>query len=472
MLPSVMTIHYDIDFPERFRPFRERLLAKGLNDILLRNFEHAYARFLAGDVGWLPEKEIEPVESLPDAETLDDALTSLGREHLHQIVVIKLNGGLGTGMGLTHAKSLIPVRNGLSFLDIIARQVTRRRVPLLMMNSFYTHEESIEALKKYPELNRQPRLDFEQHMVPKVSAADFSPALFPERPELEWCPPGHGDFYVSIAASGVLDQLLDGGCRYAFVSNADNLGAVIDLRIFGYFIDRRLDFMMEAADRTPADRKGGHLAMRDGRFILRESAQCPDEDKPHFQNTQRHRYFNTNNLWINLQSLKTLLVENDYLLPLPLIANKKNVDPRDGRSAAVYQLETAMGAVISVFPRTAALRVPRTRFAPVKDTNDLLLVQSDAYRLTDDFQLAPNPARRFDPKVQLDKGFYQFAGDFQKRFAQGVPSLINCRSLTVQGDVYWGKGVRLEGDVIIVNETAQPQTVPDGRLVCGPLIWR
>jgi UTP--glucose-1-phosphate uridylyltransferase len=473
MVPYNMKLSYDIELLERFRPFRERLEREGLNNILLRNFEHSYARLLTGEVGWLPESEILPVTSLPDAEALTESDYATGKAHLHETVVIKLNGGLGTGMGLDHAKSLLPVRGELTFLDIIARQVLHYDVPLLLMNSFATHEESLNALRKYPELDQNLMLDFVQHTVPKVSALDFSPAIYPSQPELEWCPPGHGDLYAAIAASGVLEQLIERGYSYAFVSNADNLGAVLHAGILGHFISRQLDFLMEAADRTNVDKKGGHLAIKDGRYILRESAQCPETDVPFFQDVQRHRFFNTNNLWINLKSLKAMLVEHDYLMPLPLIVNKKNINPLDKASAQVYQLETAMGAAISVFNKTEAIRVSRARFAPVKDTNDLLVVCSDAYQLARDGQLVPNPDRRYDTiEVQLDKAFYKFSRDFQEHFSAGFPSLVNCRSLNVRGDVYWGENVRLEGDVTVINDSFQPQTVPSGSTLNGTLIWR
>lgn len=473
MVPYNMNLNYDIKLLERFRPFRERLERDGLNNILLRNFEHSYARLLTGEVGWLPEDEILPVTFLPDADALTDSDYATGKTHLHETVVIKLNGGLGTGMGLDHAKSLLPVRGKLTFLDIIARQVLHYDVPLLLMNSFTTHAESLDALRKYPGLDKNLRLDFVQHMVPKVNALDYTPASCPNQSELEWCPPGHGDLYAAIAASGILDELLERGFSFAFVSNADNLGAVLHAGILGYMIRNELDFLMEAADRTNVDKKGGHLAMKDDRYILRESAQCPEADTPFFQDVHRHRFFNTNNLWINLKSLKAMMVENDYLMSLPLIVNKKSINPRDKASSPVYQLETAMGAAISVFTKTDAIRVPRARFAPVKDTNDLLVVCSDAYQLAGDCQLVPNPDRRYSTiEVHLDKAFYKFSSDFQARFAAGIPLLLNCGSLTVQGDVYWGENIRLEGDVTVINESSQPQTVPSGSTITGSLVWR
>ena len=179
--------------------------------------------------------------------------------------------------------------------------------------------------------------------------------------------------------------MLGAGYRYAFVSNADNLGAVIEPAILGYLVENRLPFMMEAADRTIADRKGGHVGrLLNGQLILRESAQCPAEEMADFQDIRRHRYFNTNNLWLDLVALKDLLAARGHILGLPMIVNRKTVDPRDSASTPVYQLETAMGSAIGVFPGARAIRVPRSRFAPVKTTDDLLAVRSDAYVLTED----------------------------------------------------------------------------------------
>ena len=121
--------------------------------------------------------------------------------------------------------------------------------------------------------------------------------------------------------------------------------------------------------------------------MLREIAQTPDEDVDAFQDTSKHRYFNANTIWLNLPRLKETLDAQDGVLGLPMIVNRKTVDPGDKSSPDVIQLETAMGAAIDVFDGAQALHVPRERFIPVKTTNDLLVVRSDAYELDDDFKL-------------------------------------------------------------------------------------
>jgi UDP-N-acetylglucosamine pyrophosphorylase len=288
--------------------------------------------------------------------------------------------------------------------------------------------------------------------------------MLPENPELEWYPPGHGDIYTALVTSGVLDALLSFGVEYAFVSNADNLGASLDTAILGFFASKGFPFMMECADRTEADKKGGHLAKRssDDQLILRESAQCAAADEVDFQNINKYRYFNTNNLWIHLPSLKCLLDKSKGVIPLPILRNGKTLDPRNSKSPAVYQLETAMGSAIAVFKGAAAIRVPRSRFAPVKANSDLLAVRSDAYVLTDDYRVTLNPLRKGRTVVvDLDSRFYKLIDQMEARFPHGAPSLIDCDKLTVKGDVLFGREVKIVGNVTIEADFGSQKVVPD-----------
>lgn len=438
-----------------FTPFVSRMRAEGLPDIVINNFRHYYDQLVSGQTGMIGESSIEPVTALPDADLFanDAELVAAGAAALPQTVIFKLNGGLGTGMGLTKAKSLLTVRDGLSFLDIIARQAIHSGNPLVLMNSFNTRDDSLALLAPYAELHGAIPLDFLQHKVPKIVRSDLSPALYADNPELEWNPPGHGDIYIALVTSGMLDTLLAAGYRYAFVSNSDNLGAVMDTAILGYFAANDLPFMMEVADRTESDKKGGHLAQcADGQLILRESAQCPAEDASAFQDVTRHRYFNTNNLWLNLLAVQALLDARNNVLGLPMIRNAKTVNPRDINSTPVYQIETAMGSAIGVFAGAGAVRVPRSRFAPVKATNDLLAVRSDAYELTEDARIVLNPQRKVPPVIKLDSKFYKLIDGLEKQFPFGAPSLINCDYLQVDGDVRFGRNITLTGSVHLEAE--------------------
>jgi len=453
------------DFLARFAPLAERMQKAGLPQLAIETLGIYFRRLLAGENGEVAESEIEPVIGLPDAEQLAPECVDIGRRALSETVLIKLNGGLGTSMGLERAKSLLVVKEGLTFLDIIARQALAAKVPLLLMNSFATRRDSLAVLDTYPELAEVglPR-DFLQHKIPKICQETLLPVNCSTAPGLEWCPPGHGDLYPALVTSGVLEALRRAGYRYAFVSNVDNLGAVLDPAILGYFVREMVPFMMEVADRTEADCKGGHLARRrtDGGLFLREATQCLPAERQAFQNIERYRYFNTNSLWLDLVALEKKLADCDNLLELPLICNRKPVDPCDPESAPVLQLETAMGAAIGVFNGARALRVPRRRFAPVKTTDDLLAVRSDAYLLKEDFTVTLAPEAGNGPLISLDPDFYRLLGDFDQRFPGGAPSLVDCKSLKVKGDITFSPGITVCGRVAMVNEKPQPLTLPDG----------
>jgi UTP--glucose-1-phosphate uridylyltransferase len=267
----------------------------------------------------------------------------------------------------------------------------------------------------------------------------------------------------------MLDALLDGGYEHAFVANVDNLGAVMDERILAWFARERIPFAMEVADRTQADRKGGHLARRaeGGGFVLREVAQTPEEDLGAFQDIDRHRYFNTNTLWVSLRALADVLHARDAVLGLPMIVNRKTVDPADADSQAVLQLETAMGAAIDVFDDARAIRVGRERFAPVKTCNDLLALRSDAYELHDDGRIVVAAQRSGAPLVDLDPRYFKLVHDFDERFASGAPSLVDCSSLTVRGDVAFGAGIAVRGEVAIEHEGEGRRLIEDGAVLEG-----
>lgn len=446
-----------------FSPFADLMRREGLPELAIRSFEHYYGQLAAGHTGLLPEAAIEPATDVPDAEALDPALAELGRRELPRTVMLKLNGGLGTGMGLERAKSLLVVKDGLTFLEIIAGQAAAAGVPLLLMNSFSTRADSLACLAGCGLPDRGLPADFLQHKVPKVLVDGLRPAEWPRDPSLAWCPPGHGDLYAALQTSGALSRLLAAGCRWAFVSNADNLGATIDPVILGHVVAGGAPLVMEVADRTPADRKGGHLARgRDGRLLLRELAQCPPADEGAFQDIGRHRYFNTNSLWLDLRALEAALAREGGAPALPMIRNRKTLDPRDPSSPAVYQLETAMGAAISTFPGAGALRVPRSRFAPIKHTSDLLVVRSDCYVLTPERHVVPDPGRALPlPVVDLDPAHYRFVDQLELRFPGGPPSLAGCRKLVVRGDVRFGRGVVLGGEVELEAAPGTVREIPD-----------
>jgi UTP--glucose-1-phosphate uridylyltransferase len=294
---------------EGLRAASEKMRADGVADAAIDVFAHYYRELEAGASGMLPEADIEPVADLPRADDLPDPPDG-GKDALGRTVMIKLNGGLGTSMGMTRAKSLIEAKEGQTFLDIVVGQVLGlrerfdARVPLVLMNSFATRDDSLEALRRHSEIESDVPLDFLQNKVPKIDAETLQPVAWESDPSLEWAPPGHGDLYTALVTSGMLDTLLEHGYRYAFVSNSDNLGAVLDPRILSWVAREELPFAMEVAGRTEADRKGGHIArLKEGGLVLRETAQTPEEDLASLQDVGRHRYVNTNNFWVGFEAL-------------------------------------------------------------------------------------------------------------------------------------------------------------------------
>ncbi|MFE3997892.1 UTP--glucose-1-phosphate uridylyltransferase [Nocardioides sp. YIM B13467] len=439
----------------------------GVDDVAVQTFAHYYRQLEHGETGMIPEETIEPV----DIPSISDAVVTDEEAHaaISTTAVIKLNGGLGTSMGMDRAKSLLCVRKGLSFLDVIARQILHMRekydvrLPLLLMNSFRTSEDSLAALERYQDLPVEGLpLEFLQNREPRLLVDNLTPVEWPKDPELEWCPPGHGDIYTALLDTGLLDLLIEQGYERVFVSNSDNLGAVPDEKVAGWFAKSGAPFAIEAVRRTPSDRKGGHFARRksDGRLILRETAQTRDEDKVALQDLNRHKYCSTNNIWFDLKALKKVLSERDGILGLPLIRNEKTVDPADPKTPKVVQIETAMGAAIEVFEGSQLIEVGRDRFVPVKTTNDLLVLRSDVYDIGEDFVL--DQVADEVPFIDLDGDYYKYVANFDERFPEGAPSLRKASSLTVNGDWTFGKGVQVIGAVSLDGADAErvaPATV-------------
>jgi UTP--glucose-1-phosphate uridylyltransferase len=448
---------------------QEKMRAAGQPEGAIRSFSRAYELLVSGAETMLASSELEPVDDVAALERLSAAPGALAT-----VAVIKLNGGLATSMGLRSPKSLVEARDGRSFLDIIVGQTLalQRRLdialPLLLMDSTATRDETLRALAGEPDLTQDLPADFLQSMVPKLDAGDLAPVSWPRQPVLEWCPPGHGDIYGALASRGILRSLLDQGFRYAMIANADNLGATPDERIAGYLAREAIPFLMEVVEGTAADRKGGHIARRiaDGTLVLRETAQTPPEDLDSFRDYRHWRYYNTNNLWVDLKVLDETMKRHHGVLQLPLIVNPKTVDPRDPSSPPVVQLESAMGAAISSFAGARILRVPRSRFIPVKTTDDLLVLRSDVYSLTADLSVEPVAARANDlPLVELDAKYYKLLDDFEARFPSGPPSLLEAKRLSVQGDVTFGCDVVVRGAVDVVADAAV--RIADGTVLEG-----
>ena len=451
--------------------FISKMESAKLHPLVINTFTYYYKKVVSGATGLISNRDIKPVspDAIEDASRIKEYDES-GRKALSRAVIIKLNGGLGTSMGLTKAKSFLKVKNEKTFLEIILKQAEMCRVKLALMNSFSTHEDTIATLSMIKPSD-SPLL-FIQNKFPKILQEDLAPAAWPKNPDLEWNPPGHGDIYSAIYTSGVLSSLLKNGIEYAFISNSDNLGAIMDESLLGYFSENRLPFMMEVAPRTPSDVKGGHIARHiNGRLILRESAQCPQDEMDAFKDIKLYRFFNTNNIWINLKVLEKL-IEKHNTINLPIIKNQKTLDPRDENSPKVFQVETAMGAAISLFEGATAIRVPTSRFVPVKKCNDLLAIRSDRFVFSKEDNLILNPRISSQTiAIDLDQKYYGKIDLFDERFAEGIPSLIDCESLTIDGDVRFEKNVTIKGEVVIKNIGKSQAVIKEGMVVNEDLIF-
>lgn len=405
-------------------------------------------------------EQVRPYSDLPKAS--DHSI-------LDKLAVLKLNGGLGTTMGCVGPKSIIEVRDGMTFLDLSVRQIEHLNsaynvnVPFILMNSFNTHEDTKRLIQKYEDHNIQI-LTFNQSCYPRFGRESLLPtARDLDSPKDNWYPPGHGDIFEALYNSGLLDELINAGKEYIFVSNVDNLGAVVDLNIYQHMIDSQAEYFMEVTDKTKADVKGGTIIDYEGQARLLEVAQVPKEHVEEFKSISKFKIFNTNNLWMNLKAIKRV-VENNQL-SLEVIINNKALD----NGTPVIQLETAVGAAIKHFKGAAGINVPRSRFLPVKSCSDLLLITSDLFSLEHGV-LKRNPKRVFDttPVIKLGDTFKKVA-NFQGRF-KSIPNVLELDHLTVSGDVVFGKNVVLKGSVIIVANEGNRIILPDNSVIENKLV--
>ncbi|KAH0576970.1 UTP-glucose-1-phosphate uridylyltransferase [Spironucleus salmonicida] len=356
------------------------------------------------------------------------------KQSLKQVAVLKLNGGLGTSMGCDGPKSLLPVRDGLCFLDFTVKQIEFINkkydisVPLVLMNSFNTETQTKEHLSNVKNVEL---IHFNQFELPRMDASTKLPVECSE--SAKYYPPGHGYVYECLKQTGTLQKLVERGIKWIFISNSDNLGAVLDEKIATFVTKSQFDFLSEQTPKTLADVKGGILMDYEGQTRLLETAQVPPENIKDFCDIVMFKSFNVNNLWINAESL--LKVEK---LDLDIIVN-----PKKAEGISVIQLEVAAGAAISSFKKVTGLQIPRERFAPVKKSSDLLILQSDCFKVKDNFQLVSTGSA---PLVTINCNVVEFQEMFKN-----VPSLKDCTKIDIMGKVVVGKNVIIKGSLIVAE---------------------
>jgi UTP--glucose-1-phosphate uridylyltransferase len=390
-------------------------------------------------------------------------------EYLNKLAVLKLNGGLGTSMGCVGPKSVIEVRDGMSFLDLSVRQIEYLNrtynvdVPFLLMNSFNTDEDTANIIKKY-EGHNIDIMTFNQSKYPRVIKDSLLPA--PKSADSvisDWYPPGHGDVFESLYNSGILEKLLQRGIEVIFLSNADNLGAVVDLRILQHMVDTKSEYIMELTNKTKADVKGGTIIDYEGSVRLLEIAQVPKQHVNEFKSIKKFKYFNTNNIWMNVRAIKRVVENNE--LAMEIIPNEKSIpaDKKGDADQTVIQLETAVGAAIRHFKNAHGVNVPRRRFLPVKTCSDLMLVKSDLYTLQHGQLIMDHGRIGEAPLIKLGSNFKKVSS-FQSRIPS-IPKILDLDHLTITGDVTFGRGVTLKGTVIIVANESGSIAIPPGSIL-------
>ena len=306
-------------------------------------------------------------------------------ELLKQTVVCRLNGGLGTTLGSSLPKFSIPVKNKKTFLDLVAEQLQslqkryKTEIPFLLMNSFYTHQATSETIKKYKDLKIY---SFQQNCYPRLAPNNlknkpFLPLDSKEFGTQAYYPPGHGDFYTNFQKSGLLEMFIQQGKKYLLVSNIDNLGGTLDVKILNFIQQQSCPFLIEAVLKNQQDTKGGCLLFNKSskRIKLLENIELEMMPAPTLQSLKEHlTLFNTNNLWINLLALQKNLKKKSW--QLDLVKNWKKITSPKGQTKDVLQLENTIASAVSNFKEAKIIQVHRSRFIPVKNKKDLNFIRS------------------------------------------------------------------------------------------------
>ena len=428
----------------------------GVSEWGVRDMAVALARYLKGDRGLIDLLDTQPISlsACRDLAGLDPRYHRIGEWALSQLVCIKLNGGLGTTMGCRGPKSLVPMDGTRRFIDMVMAQLQAWRLatgaplPMVLLNSFYTMRDTMAAVT-LPHV-----VSLMQHQVPRLRADSGEPFEYPADPSAEWNPPGHGDLFHSLYASGQLDRWVRDGFRYAFVSNIDNVAATIDPALLGYMIDSQWDMMMEVTPKCPQDRKGGSVAMINGRLSLLERSQVPPAQWHLLDRHDAYPWFNTNSIWVDLRALATYIRQAP--LTLPLLVNPKTV-----HGQAVVQLETAMGSAIAALNRTGLVSVGRHRFLPVKTTADLVVLRSNCVTKQADGTVSWQDL----PVVSLSSDYNQM--DALSTFMPCLPDLSAAQSLQVNGPVSFHHPWAVQGSVTIHNPSSDVVPFEGGILTSG-----
>ncbi|CAN1226243.1 UTP--glucose-1-phosphate uridylyltransferase [Linum grandiflorum] len=348
---------------------------------------------------------VVPYESL--VPILEDSEET--KQILDKLVVVKLNSTLGTAVGFNGPKSMIDVRDGVTSLDLLVNQIQNLNqkygsdIPLVLINSARTHDDTSKVLEQYStsnidilpvqqgqQLGESPDVLENEN---KLYASDQAAAL------------------RSLIDSGALDVLLAKGKEYVLVVSPDNSAVAVDAKILNHLITNKIVLCMEL----------GEIA-----------------EDPSAHSMEKFKFISTKTLWLSLNAIKRLA---------------------DTNSLKVDNVSTS-----ELFDKAVGINVPQSRFLQLNTTSDLLLVKSDLYAVIDG-SLARNPFRSspLDPSIQLGPEFEKI-DHFESRF-QSIPSIVELDALKVTGDVWFGAGVTLKGNVSINAKPGTTLEIPNDSVI-------
>jgi len=410
----------------------------------------ALSTFLAAYRYWVTQRDAFP-SLLQDSSPLSSqqflsvkpAAQGTTLRELASLVVVKLNGGLGTSMGCSGPKSLVCIAPNTRFIDWIIEQKEYADaqagccVPFYTMNSAATAAAMKQAAVSLP--------SFLQWQFPRVDCNTGGVVMRNEVPSV--APAGHGNVYQAMYDAGLLYQWHNQGKTYLFISNSDNCGAVVDADILHAVSAGAYDAVMEVTSRTPLDKKGGIVVEKNQAPYLIERSQCTPDQYALTEDIAQFSVFNTNSMWVRIAAIIQAIEAGTF--QLPVLLNKKTVA---GQSCV--QFESAMGSALPLFQRTACVQVGRERFFPVKTTSDLLLLRSDLVTKETTGRLRYTRPVTQLPIITLSDTYWNVAA-FNEAFEQ-VPSLKHVTQLTLRGPFIFKAGVVLKGDCLLENSGVKP----------------
>ncbi|CAI4064416.1 hypothetical protein SUVZ_08G0350 [Saccharomyces uvarum] len=409
----------------------------------------------SGKIRLLNTSEFTEFEDIRDSDALDHALLS-------KLATLKLNGKADSVIG--KESPLFEVKNGKCSLDIIVQQTQNLNtsfncdVPLIFMTSLETEPQISNFLKESYTCSKVEWKTIVHSSFPAIDKDTLLPAVFQINvcEEDLWYPCGSGNLIDTLYFSGELDNLIVQGKEVLFVSDLDNLGAIVDLNILSYMITNEIDYLVEVVERTANDSNTGVLATYESKLRLVDY-KCLSRES-----ARKCKTVNTNNIWINLRKLKNL-IESDSL-NLPICSSETKMIIHNSPLMEILHLQTNLGDCIDFFSNSQIIKVPRNRFLPLATCEDLFLLNSNLYDLDTSGSLNLYPLRfELLPSIKLGDEFANY--ETFKIGIPDIPNILELDHLTVMGNVFFGYKIILRGTVVIICDEDDVIIIPDGSIL-------